>query len=649
MTPFRDFLKSKPDNMQYWDQTMDELFKRSKAEIVRLIQEGVKAFEKNRTTCLATDWSRTGMGFTLTQKHCKCKIITPECGNDHWKIVLIGSRFSKDAETRYAPIEGEATAVAYGLKCCKMFVLGHPRLIIAVDHKPLIKILNDRSLDTIENPRLVRIKEKTLLYNYDIIHIPGKSNTAPDAVSRYPTHLGDEETEDDGSRAFAIQQKPLPGISTRQVEEVAAADEECLELCRTITNGFPRSRELLPENLRYYWFMKDSLFVIGSIPFKGRKMLIPKPLRKRILEGLHIAHQGVTGMLTHARERFFWPGLDADISQTRSQCRQCDLNAPSQSAEPLVVSAEPEVPFQQTVSDLCDLEGHLFFIYADRYSGWVEGTKLSRGTFNAIRPHLLHWFTTFGVPEELATDGGPPFNSLEYDSFLITWDVKKRTSSAHYPQSNGRAEAAVKTAKRILQGNINRTTGELNTDAASAAMMIHRNTPSQSTGISPAVALFGRPIKDHLPDTPRELRPEWRAIMGAREQALAKRHLRNNSDQTRRELLPLATGDLVSIQNQYGNKAKKWGRTGRIVEALPNRQYQVVVDGSRHVTLRNRKFLRKIDPICRQPQPTFTTTNAVPFPILTPQRVQEPNPEGHSDRLPTPPSTIPPTATAKNH
>jgi len=38
MAPFRDFLKSKPDNMQYWDQTMDELFERSKAEIVRLIQ-----------------------------------------------------------------------------------------------------------------------------------------------------------------------------------------------------------------------------------------------------------------------------------------------------------------------------------------------------------------------------------------------------------------------------------------------------------------------------------------------------------------------------------------------------------------------------------------------------------------------------------
>ena len=219
MAPFRDFLKRNPNNMQFWDETMDELFERSKAEIVHLIQEGVKAFEKNRPTCLATDWSRTGMGFTLTQKHCNCKIITPECGNGHWKIVLMGSRFAKEAESRYAPIEGEALAVVYGLQCCKMFVLGHPSLIITVDHKPLIKILNNRSMDSIENPRLLRIKEKTLLYQYDIIHVPGKSNAAPDAASRYPTHLGDDETDDDGSRAFAIQQKPLPGLSTQQVEE----------------------------------------------------------------------------------------------------------------------------------------------------------------------------------------------------------------------------------------------------------------------------------------------------------------------------------------------------------------------------------------------------------------------------------------------
>ena len=148
-------------------------------------------------------------------------------------------------------------------------------------------------------------------------------------------------------------------------------------------------------------------------------------------------------------------------------------------------------------------------------------------------------------------------------------------------------------------------------------MMTHRNTPSQSTGISPAGALFGRPMRDHLPDAPRGLRPEWKAIMGAREQALAKRHLRNDPSQTRRELSPLAVGDMVSIQNQHGNKAKKWGNTGRVAEVLPNRQYHVVVDGSRHVTLRNRRFLRKIHPLCREPQAPPTPAQT-PSPALLP-------------------------------
>jgi len=276
MAPFRDFLKSNPSNMDFWDETMDHLLACSKEEIVRLIQEGVKAFEKNKPTCLATDWSRTGVGFTLTQKHCKCKSAKPDCGNGHWKIVLMGSRFAKEAEKRYARIEGEALAVVHGLQSCKTFVLGHPHLIIAVDHKPLIKILNDRSMDSIENPRLLRLKEKTLMYRYEIVHVPGKSNAAPDAASRYPTHKGDEDVGDDGSKAFATNQRPLPGLSTKEVENAAASDEECFELCKVILDGFPASRNLLPENLRYYWPMKDSLFVIGNIPFKGKKMLIPK-------------------------------------------------------------------------------------------------------------------------------------------------------------------------------------------------------------------------------------------------------------------------------------------------------------------------------------------------------------------------------------
>ena len=54
---------------------------------------------------------------------------------------------------------------------------------MAVDHKPLLGILNDKSLD-IENPRLLMLKEKTLWFNFNVIHVAGRLNSGPDYISR---------------------------------------------------------------------------------------------------------------------------------------------------------------------------------------------------------------------------------------------------------------------------------------------------------------------------------------------------------------------------------------------------------------------------------------------------------------------------------
>ena len=108
-----------------------------------------------KITCLATDWSKTGMGFCLLQKQCKCSQITPICCKDGWSLVFAGSRFTSGAESRYAPVEGEALGVAWALDKCKHFVLGCPTLVVAVDHKPLLKLLGDKHLEDIPNPRLL--------------------------------------------------------------------------------------------------------------------------------------------------------------------------------------------------------------------------------------------------------------------------------------------------------------------------------------------------------------------------------------------------------------------------------------------------------------------------------------------------------------
>ena len=57
-------------------------------------------------------------------------------------------------------------------------------LDLATYHKPLVGILCDRALDTIANPRIVSIKERTLWCNFDILYVEGRNQQAADALSR---------------------------------------------------------------------------------------------------------------------------------------------------------------------------------------------------------------------------------------------------------------------------------------------------------------------------------------------------------------------------------------------------------------------------------------------------------------------------------
>ena len=192
MLPFRKLLK--PGTPFNWTEELESLFNESKAIIISDIEKGVQIFDKSRPTCLAIDWSKTGIGFWLLEKHYTCPQTTSFCCRTGWKVTLVGSQFTSSAESRYAPVEGEALAVADALDKARYFVLECQDLTVVVDHKPLLKILGDRSLEDLSNTRLRKLKEKTLRYRFKMEHIPGVKHCAADGLSRYPTHHNDSIT-----------------------------------------------------------------------------------------------------------------------------------------------------------------------------------------------------------------------------------------------------------------------------------------------------------------------------------------------------------------------------------------------------------------------------------------------------------------------
>ena len=297
----------------------------------------------------------------------------------------------------------------------------------------------------------------------------------------------------------AINNDCDPLIALSDIQEAASRDIMHTKLNEFIQKGFPMSRDKLPEELRKYWPVRDRLSLRNSLIMMGDRIVIPSAYRKSILNTLHSAHQGVSSMASRAKNAVYWPGIDADIRNKRYTCHTCNEIAPSNSKEPLVLSPSPLYPFQQICLDYFELGHHCYLVCVDRFSGWITIHYYPNGaTSKKLISTCREIFLAYGVAEEVSTDGGPQFKSHEFTEFLDHWGVTHRKSFAYYPQSNGRAELAVKSAKRIIRENT-LPDGSLDNDKAGRAILQHRNTPLKDLGLSPAQLLLHRKIRDHIP------------------------------------------------------------------------------------------------------------------------------------------------------
>ena len=102
--------------------------------------------------------------------------------------------------------------------------------------------------------------------------------------------------------------------------------------------------------------------------------------------------------------------MNPAITELRAQCVACNRIAPSQPNAPPTPPILPSYPFQCVASDYFTYAGHHYLVAGDRYSNWpiVEhSANASQGLITVLRKT----FATFGIPDELTSDGGPEFTS----------------------------------------------------------------------------------------------------------------------------------------------------------------------------------------------------------------------------------------------
>ena len=92
-------------------------------------------------------------------------------------------------------------------------------------------------------------------------------------------------------------------------------------------------------------------------------------------------------------------------------------------------------------------------------------------------------------------------------AFASSYGFEHKTSSPHYPQSNGQAERTVKTVEALLES----------ANDPCMALLSYRATPFSWCGLSPAELLMGRRVCTTLPQVDKQLLPAWSYIPMFRE------------------------------------------------------------------------------------------------------------------------------------
>ena len=273
-----------------------------------------------------------------------------------------------------------------------------------------------------------------------------------DALSRAyqslsPTDTQRSETEKEVESIHAVDYLAISEQQLSEIKQETVKDPTLQTLKNVILRGWPENSSSVPKEVSEYFNVRDELAVQDGIIFKGQRCVIPKTLRQKVKEKIHRAHIGIQGCLRRAREVVYWPSKNQEITDYIEHCDTCNLYASHPQREPLIVHDVPECPWQKVGCEIFTLDEKDYLCTVDYYSGYFEIDHFERKTARTIITRLKRHFSNHGIPNLFQSDNGPPFDSQELRDFAAAYEFELVTSSPNYPQSNGRVENAVKTAK----------------------------------------------------------------------------------------------------------------------------------------------------------------------------------------------------------
>ena len=120
--------------------------------------------------------------------------------------------------------------------------------------------------------------------------------------------------------------------------------------------------------------MRNEQTNIGLMLLRSMRIVMPKVLRKRVLDLAHEGHLGIAVMKRQLSSKAWWPDIDKDVKRS-CQC-SCGRQLVSKPIDPkpIIRTALPSGPWQEVTIDLSGplTSGDYIFVVIDYFCHYLE-------------------------------------------------------------------------------------------------------------------------------------------------------------------------------------------------------------------------------------------------------------------------------------
>lgn len=469
---------TKKDTKFEWCEEQQKAFDELKTHLSSHLVLGY--YDVKDRTQLYADASPVGLGAVLIQFN-----------NDQPRVISYASKSLSETEMRYCQTEKEALALVWAAERFHFYLYGRSFELVT-NHKPLEVIFSPTSKPC---ARIERWVLRLQSYKYQVVYKPGKTNIA-DPLSRLPdfepTNESFDEITEHHVNSITTFAAPV-AIQLKDIEECSLADATI----KAVKDALYHNK--WSELAKPFKMFETELCFSGNILLRGTKIVMPETLRARTLELAHEGHPGITKMKQRLRTKVWWPKIDSEAETCVKRRHGCTMVAAPPPPEPMNRKELPNEPWQHIAIDYLGPlpSGDNLLVVVDYFSRFIEIEIMKKiDSFETIK-RLRVIFARFGYPLTITADNGRQFISEEFKRFCTERNIQLISTTPYWPQQNGEVERQNRSILKRLIISQN-TQSDWKKDLLEYLHM-YRSTPHSTTMRTPSELMFGRNIRDKIP------------------------------------------------------------------------------------------------------------------------------------------------------